>query len=181
LRLKRWYIGLAKAMSATGGASSRFVPVAAALLGPSGTPWPHRNGSEAAQALQAPRTTDRTPWSRLVETRDGTAISASAARPRELSKMALAPHQISTCGRPPTPRPLAHAVCPCARPRGLLPKVSYNGRPMRRARGDHCARRAPWLQAESAGEPRLRVFVASGTSGTKTRAGGARRGETEGR
>jgi hypothetical protein len=56
--------------------------------------------------------------------------------------MALAPHQISTRGRPTTPRPLAHAVCPCARPRGLLPKVSYNGSPTRRARGDHCARRA---------------------------------------
>jgi hypothetical protein len=45
LRLKRWYIGLAKAMFATGGASSRFVPVPAAVLGPSGTPWPHCNGS----------------------------------------------------------------------------------------------------------------------------------------
>jgi hypothetical protein len=134
---------------------------------------PTAMAAQAAQALQAPqtpRTTDRTPWSRLVETRDTarlTANAASAARPRELSKMALAPHQISTCGRPTTPRPLAHALCPCARPRGLSLKVSYNGSPTRRARGDHCSRRAPWLQPESAGEPRLRVFVVSGSSGTR--------------
>jgi succinate dehydrogenase/fumarate reductase flavoprotein subunit len=45
VEIKEMYIVLTKAILATGGAGPRFVPVPAALLGPSGTPWPHRNGS----------------------------------------------------------------------------------------------------------------------------------------